>query len=77
MTFYISLVVVMMILNYKLQGWLTWIIRPADDPQQVVDYEEGGGALTRIVEEEEEDERDGGGGGALRGGIFGYTSCII
>ena len=59
MTFYISLVVVMMILNYKVQGWLTWISRPADVPQQVVDYEEGGGAFTRIAEEEEEDERDG------------------
>ena len=59
MTFYISLVVVMMILNYKVKGWLTWIIRPADVPQQVVDYEEDGGAFSRIVEVEEEDERDG------------------
>ena len=59
MTFYISLVVVMMILNYKVKGWLTWIIRPADAPQQVVDYEEDGGAFSRIVEVEEEDERDG------------------
>ena len=49
----------MIILNYKVKGWLTWIIRPADGSQQVVDYEEGGGAFTRIVEEEEEDERDG------------------
>jgi hypothetical protein len=27
MVFYISLVVVMIILNYKVQGWLTWISR--------------------------------------------------